>query len=66
MHADSRILLSKILPDASLLVMLTEPRACPKCKTVHFWFVNRDGSTLCVACDATRKRSGIQKERDAA
>jgi uncharacterized Zn finger protein (UPF0148 family) len=36
-------------------VMLTTPRMCPGCQTMHYWFINRDGRTRCVECDHERK-----------
>lgn len=41
----------------SVFAVFDHPQPCPKCKTMHLWFVNFDGKTLCVSCQT--KRLGI-------
>jgi hypothetical protein len=36
----------------STFVVLVAPRNCPACKAAHFFFLNRNGRTLCAVCDA--------------
>ena len=31
--------------------LLASARVCPCCGSAHFWFINREGRTRCVACD---------------
>lgn len=42
-------------------VVLKEARRC-RCRTMHFWFVNRDGATRCVDCDAAHLRDRAEKQ----
>jgi hypothetical protein len=43
-------------------VMLRTERRC-RCREMHYWFVNRDGVTRCVACDEkyTRDAAATRK-----
>ena len=34
------------------LIITTEPGTCCRCRATHYFFVCRDGHTLCVKCDA--------------
>jgi hypothetical protein len=33
-------------------VVCVQPLTCPQCKTEHYFFLNRNGRTLCAICDA--------------
>lgn len=37
------------------LIVANPPRPCPGCKRAAAFLVNRDGSTLCTACDERRE-----------
>lgn len=41
----------------SLVIVTREPWRCVKCDTMHYWFVNRMGRTLCVFC-ASKEAGG--------
>lgn len=36
----------------STFVLSANPRTCPSCKAEHWFFVNRNGRTVCAICDA--------------
>lgn len=48
--------------DDAIHVCLAEQRRC-SCREMHYWFVNRDGVTRCVACDEkyTRDAAATRK-----
>lgn len=41
--------------DGGLYVHLLLGGRCGGCQATHFIFINRDGQTLCVGCDGTKK-----------
>ena len=36
--------------------MSAEAHECPKCKTMRYFWISRDGRTLCLYCDDQRGR----------
>jgi len=46
-------------------IILTEARQCKLCKAMHFWFINRNGRTLCAACDGDQQRDLSLTRRNA-
>lgn len=39
------------LPSGAAFLVTREPGPCKKCQTQHYFFVNRNGETLCSTCD---------------
>ena len=37
-------------------IVTAKPRQCPGCGEARFFFINRDGRTLCAECDLTGKK----------
>jgi len=50
--------------DAVHILLSLPTRAC--CGAQHWWFINRDGRTRCVECDANylAERAASQESRD--
>ena len=34
----------------STQVLDDAPHVCPRCQDAHYWFVSRDGRTVCIHC----------------
>jgi len=50
------LVLVRVGPEGEGLVIVAEPLVCKGCASLHYFFINRNGQTRCLACD----RSGRQ------
>lgn len=45
--------------DGDLHIVTEDAVRCGECGAAHFFFVNRDGKTMCTGCDGQRARKAV-------
>jgi len=51
-----------LVASADGLVCVSDALACVRCRTMHFFFLNRNGHTLCLECSRRENEQNIGAE----